>query len=103
MSWISVCQQGDVSEDELSKLKEKKLAYFLSMKINRKCLPSCVCLINRRIYRTVECPLHEAIFDIQTGELGPGVETYVRTQFVLKDRNSTLVLTCTRKQNNEDI
>ena len=27
-------------------------------------------------------------FDIQTGELksGPGVETYVRTQFVLKDR-----------------
>lgn len=35
MSWISVCQQGDVSEDEPKaiEVEGKKLAYFLSMKI----------------------------------------------------------------------
>ncbi len=35
MSWISVCQQGDVSEDEPKavEVEGKKIGVFLSMKI----------------------------------------------------------------------
>lgn len=95
MSWISVCQQGDVSEDEPKaiEIEGKKIGVFFVdenyFAIENVC-PHAYALLTEGFIedQTVECPLHEAIFDIQTGELkvGQGVETYVRTQFVLKDR-----------------
>jgi len=68
MSWISVCQQGDVSEDEPKAIEVEGA-------IENVC-PHAYALLTEGFIedQTVECPLHEAIFDIQTGELksGPG-------------------------------
>lgn len=81
MSWISVCQQGDVSEDEPKaiEIEGKKIGVFFVdenyFAIENVC-PHAYALLTEGFIedQTVECPLHEAIFDIQTGELksGPG-------------------------------
>lgn len=81
MSWISVCGIDDVSEDEPKavEVNDKKIGLFVIdeqyFAIENVC-PHAFALLTEGFIedQTVECPLHEAIFDIQTGELksGPG-------------------------------
>lgn len=81
MSWISVCQQDDITEDEPKaiEVEGKKIGVFFIddnyFAIENVC-PHAFALLTEGFIedQTVECPLHEAIFDIQTGELksGPG-------------------------------
>lgn len=81
MSWISVCGIDDVSEDEprAVEVNDKKIGVFVIdeqyFAIENVC-PHAFALLTEGFIedQTVECPLHEAIFDIQTGELksGPG-------------------------------
>ena len=81
MSWISVCGIDDVSEDEPKALEinDKKIGVFVIdenyFAIENVC-PHAFALLTEGFIedQTVECPLHEAIFDIQTGQLksGPG-------------------------------
>ncbi len=81
MSWISVCGIDDVSEDEPKAVEEndKKIGVFVIdenyFAIENVC-PHAFALLTEGFIedQTVECPLHEAIFDIQTGSLmsGPG-------------------------------
>ncbi|WP_288414002.1 non-heme iron oxygenase ferredoxin subunit [uncultured Acinetobacter sp.] len=81
MSWISVCGIDDVSEDEPKavEVNDKKIGVFVIdeqyFAIENVC-PHAFALLTEGFIedQTVECPLHEAIFDIQTGELksGPG-------------------------------
>ncbi|ENV59218.1 non-heme iron oxygenase ferredoxin subunit [Acinetobacter soli] len=81
MSWISVCGIDDVSEDEPKavEVNDKKIGVFVIdeqyFAIENVC-PHAFALLTEGFIeaQSVECPLHEAIFDIQTGELksGPG-------------------------------
>lgn len=81
MSWISVCGIDDVSENEPKavEVNDKKIGVFVIdeqyFAIENVC-PHAFALLTEGFIedQTVECPLHEAIFDIQTGELksGPG-------------------------------
>ncbi|MFW1665414.1 MULTISPECIES: non-heme iron oxygenase ferredoxin subunit [Acinetobacter] len=81
MSWISVCGIDDVSEDEPKavEVNDKKIGVFVIdenyFAIENVC-PHAFALLTEGFIedQTVECPLHEAIFDIQTGSLmsGPG-------------------------------
>ncbi|MAK29467.1 nitrite reductase small subunit NirD [Acinetobacter sp.] len=81
MSWISVCGIDDVSEDEPKavEINDKKIGVFVIdenyFAIENVC-PHAFALLTEGVIedQTVECPLHEAIFDIQTGQLksGPG-------------------------------
>ena len=81
MSWISVCGIDDVSEDEPKavEINDKKIGVFVIdenyFAIENVC-PHAFALLTEGFIedQTVECPLHEAIFDIQTGQLksGPG-------------------------------
>lgn len=81
MSWISVCGIDDVSEDEPKavEVNDKKIGVFVIdeqyFAIENVC-PHAFALLTEGFIedQTVECPLHEEIFDIQTGELksGPG-------------------------------
>ncbi|MBJ9953332.1 MULTISPECIES: non-heme iron oxygenase ferredoxin subunit [Acinetobacter] len=81
MSWISVCQPDDISQDEPKAIEVngKKIGVFFIddqyFAIENVC-PHAFALLTEGFIeeQTVECPLHEAIFNIQTGELvsGPG-------------------------------
>lgn len=81
MSWISVCDKQDITEDEPKAIEvngTKIGLFFLNEKyfaIENVC-PHAFALLTEGFIeeQTVECPLHEAIFDITTGELqsGPG-------------------------------
>ncbi len=81
MSWISVCTRAEVSEDEPKaiELDTHKIGVFLIdeqyFAIENVC-PHAFALLTEGFVEanTVECPLHEAIFDIPSGILksGPG-------------------------------
>lgn len=81
MSWISVCGIQDVSEDEPKAVEvdQKKIGIFVINEqyfaIENVC-PHAFALLTEGFVedQSVECPLHEAIFDIPTGQLqsGPG-------------------------------
>ncbi len=79
MSWIAVCNTGDVTEDfpKAVKVGEKELGIF---KVEGEffCLedvcPHAYALLSDGFVEEgkVECPLHEAIFDIPTGKFESG-------------------------------
>lgn len=81
MNWISVCQVSDVEEymPKAVDVDGVKIGVFqLNCKyfaIENVC-PHAYALLTEGFVEdgTVECPLHEAIFDIETGTLesGPG-------------------------------
>lgn len=81
MSWISVCNVDDVNEDQPKaiEINDKKIGVFLLedhfYAIENVC-PHAYALLTEGFIedQSVECPLHEAIFDIPSGELksGPG-------------------------------
>lgn len=81
MSWISVCAQSEVTEDEPKAVEvgDHKIGVFLIdeqyFAIENLC-PHAFALLTEGFVedQTVECPLHEAIFDIPSGTLksGPG-------------------------------
>ena len=81
MNWISVCQVSDVEEymPKAVDVDGVKIGVFqLNSKyfaIENVC-PHAYALLTEGFVEdgTVECPLHEAIFDIKTGNLesGPG-------------------------------
>lgn len=81
MSWISVCDKSEITEDEPKALEVNgtKIGIFFVEEhyyaIENVC-PHAFALLTEGFIedQTVECPLHEAIFDIPTGELqsGPG-------------------------------
>lgn len=81
MSWISVCGIEDVTQDEPKAVdvNDKKIGVFVIndhyFAIENIC-PHAYALLTEGFIedQTVECPLHEAIFDFTTGELisGPG-------------------------------
>ncbi|SPL70160.1 non-heme iron oxygenase ferredoxin subunit [Acinetobacter stercoris] len=81
MSWISVCDKSEVTEDEPKafELNGTKIGIFFVEEhyyaIENVC-PHAFALLTEGFIedQSVECPLHEAIFDIPTGELksGPG-------------------------------
>lgn len=81
MSWISVCQVNDVSEDmpKAVEIEGVKIGLFKLedqyFAIENVCPHAYALLTDGFIEdETVECPLHEAIFEIKTGILqsGPG-------------------------------
>lgn len=86
MSWLSVCKVGEVTEDVPFSVKqgEKEIGIFKVddgfYAIEDVC-PHAYALLTQGFVegRTVECPLHEAIFDIPTGKLesGPGCRNLV--------------------------
>lgn len=81
MNWMSVCKVDEVSEDQPKaiEINEKKIGIFVIedqyFAIENVC-PHAYALLTEGFIEDakVECPLHEAIFDIQTGRLesGPG-------------------------------
>ena len=81
MSWIPVCQVSDVEEymPKAVAVGEIKVGIFQLngnyFAIENVC-PHAYALLTEGFVEdgTVECPLHEAIFDIKTGNLesGPG-------------------------------
>lgn len=81
MNWISVCKVNEVSEDEPKavEIEDKKIGVFLIeenyLAVENVC-PHAFALLTEGFVegKTVECPLHEAIFNLQTGvlESGPG-------------------------------
>lgn len=81
MNWISVCQVSDVSEDmpKAIEIEGAKIGVFKLedqlFAIENVCPHAYALLTDGFIEdETVECPLHEAIFEIKTGTLqsGPG-------------------------------
>lgn len=86
MNWVSVCKVGEVSEDSpfSFKVEDKEVGVFkvedAFYAIEDVC-PHAYALLTQGFVegRTVECPLHEAIFDIPTGKLesGPGCRNLV--------------------------
>jgi len=86
MSWLSVCKVDEVTEDVPFSVKqdEKEIGIFKVddgfYAIEDIC-PHAYALLTQGFVegRTVECPLHEAIFDIPTGKLesGPGCRNLV--------------------------
>lgn len=81
MAWIKVCQVSDIDEymPKAVDVADTKIGIFqLNNKyfaIENVC-PHAYALLTEGFVEdgTVECPLHEAIFDIETGNLesGPG-------------------------------
>ena len=81
MNWISVCQVDEVEEymPKAVDVNDVKIGIFQLndqyFAIENVC-PHAYALLTEGFVEdgTVECPLHEAIFDIQTGNLesGPG-------------------------------
>ena len=81
MNWMSVCKVDEITEDEPKavEVKDKKIGIFFIedqyFAIENVC-PHAYALLTEGFIEdlTVECPLHEAIFDIPTGHLksGPG-------------------------------
>lgn len=81
MNWISVCKVDEVAEEEPKaiEINDKKIGVFVIdenyFAIENVC-PHAFALLTEGFIEdsTVECPLHEAIFDIPTGRLesGPG-------------------------------
>ncbi|GAB3044396.1 non-heme iron oxygenase ferredoxin subunit [Acinetobacter apis] len=81
MVWTSVCKVADVDEDlpKAVEVNGKKIGVFsidsAIYAIENVC-PHAYALLTEGFIEgdTVECPLHEAIFNITTGELedGPG-------------------------------
>lgn len=81
MNWMSVCKISDLNEDEPKAIEidNKKIGLFQIdsnfFAIENVC-PHAFALLTEGFIEgsTVECPLHEAIFDIPTGQLesGPG-------------------------------
>ncbi len=81
MNWVAVCQIDDVNEDEPKAVDigETKIGIFKIENqiyaIENVC-PHAYALLSEGFVEgeTVECPLHEAIFNVTTGALesGPG-------------------------------
>lgn len=81
MSWISVCKTHELAEDEPQavEVNGKKIGLFVIeddyFAVENVC-PHAYALLTEGFIEghTVECPLHEAIFNLQTGALesGPG-------------------------------
>ncbi|MBP6345765.1 MAG: non-heme iron oxygenase ferredoxin subunit [Neisseriaceae bacterium] len=81
MSWLPICKRQDISADmpKAVKVGEVEIGVFevdgRYYGIEDVC-PHAYALLSEGFVegRTVECPLHEAIFDIPTGKLesGPG-------------------------------
>ena len=99
MNWFPVCQADEVSEDEpkavevnghkvgIFKLEEQLFA------VENVCPHAYALLTDGFIDEgTVECPLHEAIFDIETGRLesGPGCRNL--QTFPLKEQGGQIWL-----------
>lgn len=81
MSWISVCEKNEVTEDEPKAIEvngSKIGLFFVDEQyyaVENVC-PHAFALLTEGFIEglTVECPLHEAIFNLETGTLesGPG-------------------------------
>lgn len=81
MKWISVCNLDELAEEEPKAIEfeEKKIGVFLIEErlfaVENVC-PHAYALLTEGFIegQTIECPLHEAIFDLETGALesGPG-------------------------------
>ncbi|WP_375057503.1 non-heme iron oxygenase ferredoxin subunit [Zobellella sp. DQSA1] len=81
MNWVSICKLGDISDESplAVKVGNKEIGVFRvegRLHAIEDICPHAYALLTEGFIegRTVECPLHEAIFDIPTGKLqsGPG-------------------------------
>ncbi|PJG60644.1 non-heme iron oxygenase ferredoxin subunit [Aeromonas cavernicola] len=81
MSWVSVCKVNAISDESPVAIKvgEKEIGIFMvegQLHAIEDICPHAYALLTEGFIegRTIECPLHEAIFDIPTGKLqsGPG-------------------------------
>ncbi|MFC2996142.1 non-heme iron oxygenase ferredoxin subunit [Acinetobacter sichuanensis] len=81
MNWITVCKTNEIAEEEpkAMEFEDKKIGVFMIEErffaVENVC-PHAFALLTEGFIEgfTVECPLHEAIFNLETGALesGPG-------------------------------
>lgn len=81
MNWISICKVNEVADEEPKavEIDDKKIGVFVIEEnyfaVENVC-PHAYALLTEGFIEglTVECPLHEAIFNLETGALesGPG-------------------------------